>query len=137
MEIKNIVNATQYLLEESNKLLQEKNKEYYNDVLDFMNLLFSDDAKILTRLKFNKITLNDNVFKLYNQIIKKYKLSKPVFDMDKFNFEEIENLDEIKKIFCDIAFKFSNNLLERLNYKLKKKFNKEENKIKLILQNTT
>lgn len=137
MEIKNIVNATQYLLEESNKLLQDKNKEYYNDVLDFMNLLFSDDAKILTRLKFNKITLNDNVFKLYNQIIKKYKLLKPVFDMDKFNFEEIENLDEIKKIFCDIAFKFSNNLLERLNYKLKRKFNKEENKIKLILQNTT
>lgn len=137
MEINNILVQTQNLLEESNKLIFEKNKKYYNDVLDFMNLLFSDDAKILSKLKFKKITLNEKVFELYNQIIKTYKLSKPEFDTNNFDLEEIskiENEEEIKKIFCDIAFKISNNLLEKLNYKLKRKFSKYENKTKFIIE---
>jgi hypothetical protein len=134
MEIKNIIITTQQLLDESNRLIQEKNKQYYGDVLDFMNLLFSDNAKILSKIKFKKITLNVSVFELYNVIIKTYKLNKPEFDIEKFNLNEIMELEEIKKIFCDIALKISNNLLERLNFKLKKKFNKEENKIYFILE---
>jgi len=133
MEIKNIVISTQKLLDEANKLLYDKNKKYYNDVLDFMNLLFDDDAKILSKIKFKKITLNEQVFELYNEIIKTYKLAKPEFDIENFNLSEIEDLDEIKKIFFDIAFKISNNLLEKLNYKLKRKFDKTENKTKFIL----
>jgi len=134
MEIKNIVISTQKILDESNKLLLDKNKKYYNDVLDFMNLLFEDDAKILSKIKFKKITLNDHVFELYNEIIKTHKLSKPEFDIENFDLSEIEDLDEIKKVFFDIAFKISNNLLEKLNYKLKRKFDKTENKTKFILQ---
>ena len=134
MEIKNTVISTQKLLDEANKLLWDKNQKYYNDVLDFMNLLFDDDAKILSKIKFKKITLNEQVFELYNEIIKTYKLAKPEFDIENFNLSEIEDLDEIKKVFFDIAFKISNNLLEKLNYKLKRKFDKTENKIKFILQ---
>ena len=134
MEIKNTVISTQKLLDEANKLLWDKNKKYYNDLLDFMNLLFDDDAKILSKIKFKKITLNEQVFELYNEIIKTYKLAKPEFDIESFDLSKIEDLDEIKKIFFDIAFKISNNLLEKLNYKLKRKFDKTENKIKFILQ---
>ena len=133
MEIKNLVISTQNILEESKRLIQEKNKKYYIDVLDFMNLLFEDNANNLSKIKFKKITLNERVFKLYNEIIKTYKLNKPEFDIDNFNYDEIEDLEEIKKIFRDIAFKISNNLLEKINYKLKKKKNKEENTTKFIL----
>jgi hypothetical protein len=134
MEIKNIVISTQNILEESKKLIQDKNKKYYTDVLDFMNLIFEDNATILSKIKFQKITLNEKVFKLYNEIIKTYKLNKPEFDVDNFNLEEIEDLEEIKKIFCDIAYRISNNLLEKINYKLKKKYNKDDKKIKFILE---
>ena len=134
MEIKNTVVETQKLLDEANKLLWDKNKKYYNDVLDFMNLLFDDNAKILSKIKFKKITLNEQVFELYNEIIKTYKLSKPEFVIENFNLNEMEDLEEMKKIVCDIAFKISNNLLEKINYKLKRKFDKTENKTKFILQ---
>jgi hypothetical protein len=134
MEIKNIVISTQNLLAETNKLIEEKNNKYYNDVLDFMNLLFEDSSKIISKLKFKKITLNDNIFKLYNEIIKTYKLNKPEFDIDHFNLSEIEDSEEIKKIFCEIAFKLSNNLLEKINYNLKKRYNKEDNKLYFFLE---
>jgi len=134
MEIKNIVISTQNILEESKKIIQDKNKKYYTDVLDFMNLIFEDNASILSKIKFQKITLNEKVFKLYNEIIKTYKLNKPKFDIDNFNLEEIEDLEEIKKIFCDIAYRISNNLLEKINYKLKKKYNKEDNKTNFFIQ---
>ncbi len=134
MEIKNTVILTQKLLDEANKILWDKNKKYYDDVLDFMNLLFDDDAKILSKIKFKRITLNELVFELYNEIIKTYKLSKPEFDIENFNLSEIEDLNEINKVFFDIAFKISNNLLEKLNYKLKRKFDKTYNKTKFILQ---
>ena len=134
MEIKNILLSTQNILEESNKLIHNKNKKYYNDVLDFMNLLFKDDAKNLSKIKFKKITLGETVFQLYNEIIKKYKLDKPQFDVEGFNLDEIKDPEELNKIFFEIAFKISNNLLERINYRLKKKYSKEENKNKLILE---
>jgi hypothetical protein len=134
MEIKNMVISTQNILEESKRLILEKNKKYYNDVLDFMNLLFEDDAKNISKIKFKKITLNDMVFKLYNEIILTYKLDKPTFDIDNFNLDDIKDMDEIKKIFCDIAFRISNNLLEKLNYKLKQKINRDDNKTKFILE---
>lgn len=134
MEIKNIIIETQNLLEESKKLIYEKNKKYYDDVLDFMNLLFDDDAKIISKIKFKKITLNEKVFVLYNEIIKTYKLNKPEFEISKFNLDEIKNSSDIKKIFIEIALKLSNNLLERIDYKLKKKFNKDDNTNKFILE---
>lgn len=131
--IKNMVMSTQCILEESNKILTAKNNKYYNDVLDFINLLFADNASSLLNIQINKITLNETIFELYNQIILTYKLDKPLFDIDNFNLSEIENLPNIKNIFCDIACIIANNLLEKINYKLKKKINKENDKIKFTL----
>ena len=116
-----IINSIRNKLEESNNLYQEKNKKYYRDVLDFMNLLFEDNSSELTKIKFKKITINENIFILYNEIIKIYKLNKPLFIIENFNIEEIDDLINIKELFFNLAYKFSNNLLEKINYKLKKK----------------
>lgn len=130
------IESTKNILEKSDNLFEEKNKKFYRDVVDFLNLMFEDNSKELTRIKFKKITLNENVFNLYNQIIIKYKLDKPEFIFDNFDISDIEDSDEIKKIFCDLAIKLSNYILDKLNYKLKKKIikNDNENKIKIILE---
>ncbi len=59
-----IIEQTKKLIEESNKLLEQKNNKYYQDVLDFLNLIFEDDSKCIKKIKFKKITLNENVFNL-------------------------------------------------------------------------
>ena len=129
-----ITDSTQKILQESNNILLNKNKKYYRDILDFLNLLFEDNAKNINKIKFKKITLNDNIFTMYNEINKIHKLNKPQFDSTSFDLTEIDDPNEIKNIFVDIAYTFSNNLLEKLNYKLIKKNNKEDNKTKLILK---
>ncbi len=129
-----IAESTKKILQESNEILIEKNKKYYRDALDFLNLLFEDNAKNINKIKFKKITLNNNVFTMYNEINKQYKLNKPEFNSDDFDLSEINDANEIKNIFVDLAYIFSNNLLEKLNYKLIKKINKEDNKIKFILK---
>jgi len=131
-----IIDSIRKKLDESNNLYLEKNKKYYRDVLDFMNLLFEDKSLKLSSIKFNKITINENIFIFYNEIIKKYELQKPLFDLDNFDIEDIEDKcdkNEIKEIFYELAIRFSNNLLEKLNYKLKKKINKLNEKIKFFL----
>ena len=130
-----MVESIRNMLEDSNRIFEEKNKKYYIDVLDFLNLMFEDDSKSLLKIKFKKITINSNVFFLYNEIIKKYKLNKPEIEIDKFDdIMELNDANEIKQILCDIAIKLSNNLLENLNYKLKKKTNKNDDKIKFVLE---
>ena len=130
-----IVESIRNILEDSNRIFEEKNKKYYRDVLDFLNLMFEDNSTSLLKIKFKKITINSNVFFLYNEIIKKYKLNKPEIEIDKFDdIMELNDANEIKQILCDIAIKLSNNLLENLNYKLKKKTNKNDDKIKFILE---
>ena len=129
-----IAESTKKILQESNDILMEKNKKYYRDVLDFLNLLFEDNAKNINKIKFKKITLNNNIFIMYNEINKQYKLNKPEFNSADFDLSEIDNTDEIKNIFLDIAYTFSNNLLEKINYQLIKKINKEDNKTKFLLK---
>ena len=129
-----IVNSIQQKLEESNKLLQNKYENYYIDVIDFLNLLFEESVTELTKIKFKKITINENIFMLYNEIIKKYKLSKPEFISENFDISEIDDPEDIKIIITNIAHKMSNNLIERLGYKLKKKQDKITNKTKFILE---
>ena len=94
-----------YLDDFLQELYDEHIKKYYTDVLDFLNLLFEDNSKNLTGLKFKKITLNQNVFTLYNEIIKIYKLKKAEFDADNYDVSEINETDEIKNIFYDITYK--------------------------------
>lgn len=127
-----IIDSTQKILEESKELINKKNKKYYTDVLDFLNLLFDDNSTNILNIKFKKITLNEIVFNMYNEINKIYNLGKNEFDIENFNLDHI-NEQDIKEIFMELAFTFSNNLLEKLNYKLIKKFNKSDNKIKFVL----
>ena len=131
-----IVDSTKKILEESNKILYNKNKKYYRDVLDFLNLIFEDNSNSINNLKFKKITLNEDIFNMYNQINIIYNLKKPEFDIEKFDLEKFESVenDELKNIFFIIAYTLSNNLLERLNYKLIKKINNYDNKTKFILK---
>ena len=130
-----IVESIRNVLEDSNRIFEEKNKKYYRDVLDFLNLMFEDNSTSLLKIKFKKITINSNVFFLYNEIIKKYKLNNPEIEIDKFDdIMELNDANEIIQILCDIAIKLSNNLLEHLNYKLKKKTNKNDDKIKFVLE---
>jgi len=131
MDLLKQIELTKNILEKSNNILEEKNQKYYTDVVDFLNLLFEDDSKSLLKIKFKKITLNENVFKMYNEINKIYELKKPEFNIDKFNIDNIDDPNDIKELFYDIAYKLSNNLLEKLNYKIAKK--KDENKIKFFL----
>ena len=52
-----IINETKMLIENSLEKYNEKNKKYYNDVLDFLNLLFDEKNNQILKLKFKKITL--------------------------------------------------------------------------------
>lgn len=141
-----IVDSTKKILDESNEKLIKKNKKYYRDVLDFLIMVFEEknnddknenNKKYLNniyQIKFKNITLHENIFNMYNEIIKKYDLKKPEFIIEAFDLTEIEDPNEIKNVFFDIAQTLSNNLLEKLNYKLIKKTNKEDNKTKFILK---
>lgn len=129
-----IIESIKNKLEESNNLYESKNKKYYRDVLDFLNLMFEDKAECITKLKFKKITLNDNVFELYNQIIKKYNLDIPEFESENFDVSNMDDPVEIKELFCVIALKLSNFLLEKLKYKLKKRISKNDNKTKFFIE---
>jgi hypothetical protein len=129
-----MVESIRNKLDESKSLYEAQNKKYYRDVLDFLNLMFEDNTDCITKLKFKKITLNSDVFELYNQIIKKYDLNKPEFQSENFNIDDMDDPIQIKELFCTIAFKLSNFLLERLRYKLKKRTNKDDGKIKFFLE---
>lgn len=134
MEI-SIIESIRKKIEESNKLFEDYNKKYYLDVLDFLNLLFEDNSKNISNIKFRKITLNSNVFELYNKINQHYKLNKPEFDIETFNNLQIDDPNDNKSIFYDIALRLSNYLLEKLNYKLKIKYiDINTNKVRFILE---
>jgi len=104
-----VINETKDILEKSYEEYQQKNINYYNDVLKLMNMIFNDSSKSILKIKLKKITLSEDIFELYNNIIKKYKLNKPLFDIE--NFHEFTDIIEIIKIIC-------NNVLLKLNYNL-------------------
>jgi len=108
-----LINETKRILEKSYEDYQNINQHYYDNVLQFLNLLFAEESKSILKIKFKKITLNEKIFNMYNDIIKKYKLNKNLFDTKNFNIEDIHDFSEIieiSKIMC-------NNLLNKLNYK--------------------
>lgn len=121
-------------MEETNSIIQKKNNEYYLNVLDFLNLLFKDDAKNIQKIKFKHINFDDKVILLHNKIIETYKLDKPTLKHEIF-FEQLENIDEdeVKSVYCEIASKMSNNLLEKLDYKLVLKKVKDDKKSMFFL----
>ena len=60
------------------------------------------------------MTLSEEIFNLYNQIIKKYKINKDLFDTEKFNLNDDHERNEIYLISKILT----NNLLAKLDCKL-------------------
>jgi virulence-associated protein VapD len=108
-----LINETKRILEKSYEDYQNINQHYYDNVLQFLNLLFAEESKSILKIKFKKITLNEKIFNMYNDIIKKHKLNKNLFDTKNFNIEDIHDFSEI----IEIAKIMCNNLLNKLNYK--------------------
>jgi hypothetical protein len=123
MEITDI-KETKILQDEINEKLNNDNKKYYKDILDFLNTIFISEEKSILKIKLNSITINQNVFEIYNYIINKYKLNKDLINIDYFDFDISYDRDDIIKIIMLI----SNNLLEKLNYKMISYVNKYTNK---------
>ena len=105
-------NDTKILLEHSTLLFHKNNENYYNDVLQCLNLLYSSSSKTILRIKISKITMSEQMLKLYNKIITKYELNISVFDIDNFDFDNLYDHSDI----VYIAKTITNNLLLKINY---------------------
>jgi hypothetical protein len=124
-------NETKEILEKSYEEYQQKNINYYNDVLKLMNMIFNDNSKSILKIKLKKITISEDIFELYNNIIKKYKLNKPLFDTENFDLEDFydfTDIIEIIKIMC-------NNILIKINYNLDIYTYNKEKKLKINIIN--
>lgn len=109
-----IINETKNILEKSYVNYQESNEDYYNDTLEWMNLVYNHNASSILKVKISKITLNEDIFLKYNEIIKKYKLRKDLFNLENFDINNNYDYNSI----LEIAKIMTKNLLEKLNYKL-------------------
>lgn len=115
----NEIRKTKDIIENANKILQQHNNEYYREILNFLNILFSSEAKSITSIYFNKIAISADIFDMYNKLIDKYSL-----DAKHFNIELFFQNDPItnsklysKNDIISICQNISNNLLKRINYK--------------------
>jgi hypothetical protein len=104
------------------------NKDYYNDVLIFLNLIFKQNAKSILTIYIRKIVLHEDIMIMYNDIVKKYKLNKDYVNIDAFDVDEIIDIDLIIKLMKLLT----NNLLEKLNYKLIEKCKNNKKRFVII-----
>jgi hypothetical protein len=121
---------TRLLLEQAQNKINEANKKYYKDVLDFLNMLFETDEKSILKIKIKKMSLNTNIIETYNYIIKKHKLKKNMLDVEAFDFSIDYEQEDVLKVCLTIC----NNLLEKINYKMivKNYNNKKSIRIKTL-----
>ena len=126
-----LINETKQILEKSYEEYQQKNIDYYNDVLKLMNLIFNDNSKSILKIKLKKITLSGDIFELYNSIIRKYKLDKPFFDTENFDLEDFHDFTDIIEIIKIIC----NNILIKINYNLDIYTYNKEKKLKINIIN--
>ena len=122
-----LINKTKEILEKSYADYQNSLEKYYEDVLQWMNMLYSDDSKSITKIKFKKMTLNEEIFNSYNFIIKKYKISNDLFDTEKFNIHDDHDRTEI----FIISKILTNNLLEKIGCKLIEYKNGDKKRLKI------
>ena len=122
-------------IEETNKNLNdiiltnlEKNKKYYNSVLKLLNKIFNTDARTFLKINIVTITINIEILKFYNKIINKFNINKPLFDIDNLDIDNLNDYENIVYIIENIC----NNLLERLDYKLKTVQYMGKKKLKII-----
>jgi len=108
-----VITDTKDIIEKINEKIQNNNKKYYNDVLDFLNMLFSDDSKSILKVKLKKISLNENVLETYNYIVKKYNINKSI-DTSYLDFDIDYDINDIIKLILMLC----NNLFEKINYKM-------------------
>ncbi len=94
--------------------INESNKKYYKDILDFLNMLFETEEKSILKIKVKKISLNENIIETYNYLIKKHKVKKASIDEKAFDFSIDYDKEDVFKV-CTLM---CNNLLEKLNYKI-------------------
>jgi hypothetical protein len=104
------------------------NKDYYNDVLLFLNLIFKQNAKSILSIYIKKIVLHEDIMIMYNDIVKKYKLNKDYVNIDAFDVDEIIDIDLIIKLMKLLT----NNLLEKINYKLVEKCINNKKKFAIV-----
>lgn len=125
----NVINERE-LVNETLNTYYTNNSKYYEDVLKFHNILFEQTASSILKIRIKKIIINEDLLNLYNNIVKKYRLKKDYINVEIFDFDEIKDIDFITKFTRLI----SNNLLEKLNYKLVEinKNNKKRFKIELL-----
>lgn len=125
-----LIHETKKIIDESFEKYYEINNNYYKHVLDFLNSLFNDDSKSILKIKFKKITLSEDIFTNYNEIIQNFKLNKDFFDTKNFNINDIYDFSDI----INIAITMANNLLFKLHYKISIFYinNKKKLKIKSI-----
>ena len=118
------------LVKETLNTYYTNNSKYYEEVLKFHNLLFEQDASSILKIKIKKIIIDEDLLNLYNKIVKNYKLKKDYINVEIFDFDDIKDIDFITKFTRLI----SNNLLEKLNYRLVEinKNNKKRFKIELL-----
>ena len=122
-------------IEETNKNLNdivltnlEKNKKYYNSVLKLLNKIFNTDARTFLKINIVTITINIEILKFYNKIIDKFNINKPLFDLDNLDIDNLNDYENIVYIIENIC----NNLLEKLDYKLKTVQYLGKKKLKII-----
>ncbi len=94
--------------------INEANKKYYKDVLDFMNMLFETEEESILKIKVKKMTLNEDIVETYNYIIDKHKLKKQTINTKELDFDAEYEIEDIIKI----STLMTNNLLDKLDYKL-------------------
>ena len=110
-------NNVKYIIDNAIDKYYDINKEYYNDVLIFLNLIFKQNAKSILGVYIKKIVLHEDIMIMYNNIVKKYKLNKDYVNIEAFDVDEIIDIDLIIKLMKLLT----NNLLEKLNYKVVEK----------------
>lgn len=122
-----IINKTKSILEKSYIKYQQTLEKYYDDVLEWMNAIYNDNSKSILKVQLKKITLDEDIFNKYNEIIKKYKLKKDLFDIQNFNYEDGYDYN----LIVEIAKIMTKNLIEKLNYKLDVINNGKTKKLKI------
>lgn len=113
------IKETKKIIEDANKALNEYNKKYYKDVLEFLNILFYSNSSSILSINITKLALSEDVFEFYNTIIDKYNLESNKFNTKLFFNEDLtSNLELYKKSdLMNICKVLVNNLLKKINYK--------------------
>lgn len=122
-------------LQESTNILNKAHEKYYKDVLDFLNYLFDEKCKRITQFKMIKFDIDENLFILYNAIIKKYNLNVSEFIIENFNVDDFDMTDpyNLKQIKLLIS-KLCNDLLSYLNFRIRLYNGKKIDKKRFILE---